>query len=63
MGSVLCITSGATFIFLCFTGADWSFVFVFPRHTPIIDGPAGMSQICPCFGRGRHENGPSRGLV
>ena len=26
-------------------------------------GRAGMSQTCPRFGRGRHENSPSRGLI
>ena len=27
------------------------------------EGEAGMSQIYPRFGRGRHENSPSRGLI
>ena len=27
-----------------------------------VGGGAGMSQICPRFGRGRHENSPFRGL-
>ena len=26
-------------------------------------GGAGMSQICPRFGMGRHENSPSQGLI
>ena len=31
---------------------------------PFIDwGGTGMSQICPRFGMGRHENSPSRGLI